>query len=136
MKLIIAGTRTLTEYNWIRKAVAYAGTCTPPLNVKDITEVIHGAAKGIDTTAGIWAGHNNIPVKEFPAEWNNLKAKGAIVKTGKYGKYNAKAGFDRNEKMAKYGDALLAIIKDDSPGTKHMIETARQHDLQIWVYEV
>jgi len=136
MKLIIAGTRTLSEYSWVQKAIAYAESCDPPLVVKDITEVVHGAARGIDTTGGIWANNNNLKVKEFPAKWDDLKAKGAVIKTGPYGKYNAKAGFDRNEKMAKYGDCLLAIIKGDSHGTTDMINKAKQYGLQVWVYEV
>jgi len=136
MKLIIAGTRTLSDYNWVLKAISYAEGCDPALVRSEITEVVHGAARGIDTTAGIWAQNSGIAVKEFPAKWDDVKAPGAVVRTGKYGPYNAKAGFDRNVEMAKYGTALLAVIQGGSKGTTHMIETAKQHGLQVWVYEV
>ena len=107
-----------------------------------ITEVISGDAKGVDKIGEMWAKVNNIPVTKFPAEWNNLKQAGAIIKTRqnpwkkKKEKYNANAGFYRNEEMAKYSDALIAIqVEGDTPGTQHMIKTAQKYNLKIFVYK-
>jgi hypothetical protein len=55
-----------------------------------------------------------------------------VVKENKFGKYNAMAGFQRNEEMALYADALIAIT-NGSPGTANMIELARQYKLQIFI---
>lgn len=137
MKLIIAGSRSLNTYSLIEKAIQYASTCENPLVQKEISMVVHGGAKGIDSLAGIWAANNKIKVKVFEAKWKDIKVKDAVVRKNQYGQYNARAGFQRNEKMAKYGEALLAIIQSGgSSGTEHMIVEAQKQDLPVWVYEV
>ncbi len=90
-------------------------------------------AKGVDTLGERWAKRNNIPVKEFPAKWDDLEAEGALIKTGQYGDYNCKAGFMRNSKMAEYADALIAIDQD-THGTNDMIRQANSHGLKVFLY--
>ena len=36
----------------------------------NITEIVSGKAKGADSLGEKYASLNNIPVKEFPANWN------------------------------------------------------------------
>jgi hypothetical protein len=103
----------------------------------NITEIVSGTANGVDRCGEEYAKSNNIAVKKFPAQWDNIKAKGAVVKTNKYGKkYNVLAGFWRNKEMAEYADALIAIVKNDSPGTNNMIEIAKENGLEIYIYEI
>jgi hypothetical protein len=133
MKVIIAGSRSLKNFDLIQKAVDFSG-------FRDIiTEVVSGCASGIDSLAITWANHNKIPVKKMPADWDNLKGVPAHqIKTNSAGKkYNVKAGYDRNTAMAKYADALIAILAPGgSPGTENMIETAQNLGLKVSVYEV
>ena len=129
MKLLIAGSRSLMGVELINKAINEA-------NFSDITEVVHGGAVGIDTAAGWWAKDNNIPVKVFKADWKNIKIKNAIVRENNYGKYNARAGIDRNEKMGQYADVLLAVWDGKSKGTIHMIEYMKELNKEVFVYEV
>jgi hypothetical protein len=82
-------------------------------------EVVSGTARGIDSLGEAWAAVHNIAVKRFPAKWKEL---------GK------SAGFKRNEQMAKYGDALVAIWDGKSRGTMHMINLAKKHGLTVYVY--
>lgn len=132
MKLIITGSRNLKDHSLIPKAIKYAG-----IDRNTITEVVSGKALGIDTLGENWAKFYGIPVKEFPAEWENLKAKGVRIKTRPDGtKYNILAGFQRNQKMADYADALLAIEEFPSAGTEDMIERAKAKGLKVWVYEI
>lgn len=134
MKIIIAGGREFEDYNKLKKAIAQAGWL--------ITEVVSGGARGADKLGERWAEENNIPVKRFPADWNNIKAAGAIIKTNKWGKkYNANAGFQRNEEMAQYlakehPECRGVILMEGGNGTADMKKRAKKHDIEIHEYEM
>ena len=128
MKTIIAGCRWIEDFDIVCQAVVDSEF--------DITEVVSGAAKGIDTLGENWAKANDIPVKSFPANWKNIRAKGAVIRTNKYGKYNARAGHDRNEKMVKYAKALIAIWDGESRGTGDMIKLGHKYGLQVHVFMI
>jgi hypothetical protein len=99
----------------------------------EVTEVVCGGAKGVDELCSHWAEFNEIPVKHFPAKWDDLDAPDALIKKGKYGKYNAKAGSARNEEMALHADQLIAVWDGQSYGTGDMILKAHKHGLRIYV---
>ena len=126
MKTIIAGSRSIKNLNIVEQAIAASNF--------DITLVISGGAKGVDSLAEEWAKLNNIPFQEFLADWKNLDTPNAIIKANSYGKYNARAGLDRNEVMAKNGDALIAIWDGRSTGTQHMVSMAEEYNLKVFLY--
>lgn len=99
MKLIIAGSRdyhpTLEEIN-----TAIAEMAITP------TEVVCGEARGADTAGRYWAESYGLPVASFPAKWDQ---------------YGKAAGMHRNAEMAKYADALLVFIKNNSRGSLNMV---------------
>lgn len=129
MKTIIAGGRTFTNYAALLHAVARSDFF--------ITEVVSGKAEGVDALGERWADEFGIPVKPFPADWDDIDAPGAVVRTRHDGKrYNAKAGHDRNVEMAKYADALIALWDGKSKGTKDMIDLARLRNLHIFILRV
>lgn len=129
MKTIIAGSRDITDYNTVAMAIKNSGF--------KITEVVSGQARGVDTVGEVWAKSNGIPIKTFKPNWDDITADGAVVKTNKYGKkYNAMAGFQRNQEMADYADALIAIWKAKSSGTGDMIERARKAGLKVYIKEI
>jgi hypothetical protein len=130
LRCIIAGSRNITDYNLVDKAIRSSGFSDK------IIEVVSGKAKGADKLGEDWANAHNIPVKSFPAKWSDLSHKDAIIRENSFGKYDAKAGIRRNEEMGKYADALIAIIKDDSSGTTHMIEYMRGLGKLTYVWEV
>jgi hypothetical protein len=129
MKTIIAGSRTVNDFDLLVKVIKASKF--------EITEIVSGGAYGVDKMGEAYAQQNGIKCTVFPAEWDNLKADKAIVKINQYGKpYNVKAGFDRNQKMAVYADALIAIIQDESSGTNDMIEKAKKNKLQVYIHEI
>ena len=110
MKTIIAGSRHLNSINHVIEAVN--------LSKFKIAEVICGEARGPDTQGKNWAFIHDIPVKSFPADWE---------------KYGKRAGYLRNEEMAKYGEALILIWDGESKGSEHMLNLAKKYDLKIFV---
>lgn len=112
MRVIIAGSRSMTDAAEVATAIARSGFT--------ITEVISGGARGVDTFGEAWARRRRIPVRRFPADWR---------------RYGKSAGFRRNEAMAHVADALIAVWDGNSPGTRHMIATARQRGLRLFVWQ-
>lgn len=97
----------------------------------DIEEVVSGGAAGADAMGEAYARWAEIPVKKFPAEWDNFNLPGAVKKRGKHGDYNATAGFFRNEEMAQYADVLILIWDGKSRGSMNMMEQAEFYGLRI-----
>ena len=110
MKTIIAGSRTLTNYDTVLDAVVNSGFI--------ITKILSGGARGVDSVGEVIARDFNIPIAVYPADWNTL---------GKV------AGFIRNEAMALDADALIAVWDGRSPGTKHMIKLANRLKLKVYI---
>jgi hypothetical protein len=108
MKVIIAGGR---DYNFNPSDIAYLNKLRITL---PITEVVSGAAKGADKCGEDWAKKHNIPIKQFPANWD---------------KHGKSAGFKRNKQMAQYADA--AILFPGGRGTDMMFGLAKEHGLKI-----
>lgn len=103
MKLIIAGSRHFDE-SLIASVIEFYFKLEG-VKLPKVTEVISGKARGVDTAGEYWASTQNIPVAEYPANWE------------KYGKM---AGHKRNQCMAHYGDALLVIWDGYSKGSSNM----------------
>ena len=87
----------------------------------DVTEIVHGDARGVDRTAAAWGKRQGYVVKAFPADWccsNEAPrhAQGAI----------------RNIAMARYADAV--VLFNGGSGTQNMFETAKKHGLRIFDY--
>lgn len=105
MKLIIAGGRDFTD------DLLMETTSQNHSLMEAVTEVVCGMARGADTVGYNWAKENNIPIKKFFANWDQL---------GK------KAGYLRNVEMGEYADALLAFWDGHSKGTRHMIDIMKR----------
>ena len=101
MRLIIAGGRDITDRAIFRAVIRRCQDWTD-----EATELVCGMARGVDTMAYNWAKFYKIPIKEFHPDWK---------------RYGPAAGPIRNEEMARYGDRLIAILKENSKGTKNMI---------------
>lgn len=103
MKVIIAGSRTFNDYEYLKQSLK-------ELNL-DITEIVCGEAKGADTLGRRYGEENNIPIKSFPAQWDL---------------YGKSAGYIRNSQMGDYADYLVAFWDGKSKGTFNMIEYMRK----------
>ncbi len=116
MKVIVAGSRDITDYDIVRKALDEARE-----NGLEVTTIIEGGAQGVDSLATRYAIEHGIEHIRVPADWK---------------RYGRGAGRKRNEQMAVMGDALIAIWDGKSRGTRHMIDCARQRTLHVKVISV
>lgn len=102
MIVVIAGSRDITDYELVERAIKESGL--------QITMVLCGQARGVDTLGEQWAKANNIPVRYYPANWKT---------------YGKQAGVLRNRYMAEDCDAVI-VIHNGSPGSKNMLDEARR----------
>lgn len=110
MKLIIAGTRTFTDYQFLKDRLdkllsEYTGEI----------EIISGACRGVDKLGELYARQYGYPIKTFTPNWT---------------KYKFGAGFRRNIQMAEYATHCVVFWDGESRGSKHMIETAMKYKLK------
>ena len=135
-KIIVAGPRECTDKDLIYEAIDFG--------IKELgkpTMIVAGGCIGVDKMAIEYAKEHGFNYVEDYADWNNIKVQGAVIKervnpwTKKKEKYNANAGFQRNERMASYSDALIAINIGNTPGTSNMIKIAKDFNLKVYIYE-
>ena len=122
MKLIIAGSRSIKDLRAINQGIKHCidnNFITSPLSIQCI---VSGTANGVDKLGETYARLNDIPVKQFPANWSDISTDPVKVKYNQYGPYNALAGFNRNKQMAEFADAALIVWDGKSSGSKDMIE--------------
>ncbi len=98
MKIIIAGSRDIYSTALVRLGIRESGF--------QVTEIVSGAARGIDQAAIDVAAIDGISLSIWPADWD---------------KFGKAAGNLRNGEMADYGDGLIAVWDGESRGTGNMI---------------
>jgi YspA, cpYpsA-related SLOG family len=111
MKLIITGSRSITEHGELARAVA--ATKIKP------TRIIIGNAKGVDTLAENYAAMMKIPCDIVEAPWN---------------KYGKPAGTIRNDEITDQADALLAVWDGKSEGTLSLIRMMNSKQKPVFVH--
>lgn len=110
-RVIVCGSRDWTDRNAIAERLA---------DLPGDTVVVHGAARGADRIAGQEAQKLGLLVEEHPADWNL---------------HRKRAGFIRNEQMAKLGaDLCLAFWDGRSRGTAMMVDLAEKHGIPLELY--
>ena len=132
-KVIIAGSRDFDNYRMLKKKVDSILS-----NIEGDVEIVSGTAKGADELGEKYARINKIPVKQFPAPWEDIEGKPEWQigerKDGK--KYWKGAGHFRNEEMAKYADAAILFSVNGSPGTANMYHCAISYGLKVRMIKV
>jgi len=128
MKVIVAGSRHITDYQLVSQVIS---DTLAKYNIQ-ITEIVSGCAAGVDSLGEQWALENGIKVEPFESNWDDITVPNALIRTNKWGKqYNARAGFQRNERMAEYGNE-----RHDRPCYKAWIICIKIYNrgLKLWVF--
>jgi len=110
MKTIIAGSRTIQSKKLFDSIIEKYPS--------PVTEVVCGMAAGVDRLGYDWAVEKGIPVKEFPADWDE---------------YGKGAGPIRNKQMGEYADAAIIIWDGKSRGTKNMMNIMIKLKKPMWL---
>lgn len=108
MKVVIAGSRGFNDYSFLKRKLDHLLQ-----NQTDVT-IISGTARGADKLGERYAKEKGFDIIEKPADWENL---------GK------RAGYVRNEEMAKIADAAVIFWDGESRGAKHMIDLCDKHNV-------
>ena len=112
-KVIIAGSRDITNYHAVCAAVAKSGFR------EIISEIVSGHARGVDQLGEKFAKEHKIPMRIFPADWDT---------------YGKSAGHRRNREMGDYADILIALWDGKSRGTKGMIDYMYSLDKRVYIH--
>ena len=128
MKLLIAGSRSITDYEKVKDTIENFVDIEEFLSRsgRKIDKVITGGAIGVDQLGARWAREKGIPVLICKPNWK---------RDGK------RAGFIRNSLMIamldkKEGDMLLAIWDGKSRGTNDTIEKAKKEGVGISITKI
>jgi len=121
LKIIIAGSRTITDYNELISALrnATAENFFQPANT---IEIVSGGAKGVDMLARKYALESDYKLTEMKPEYKGKNDRGAPLR--------------RNKDIANYGDLLLAIWDGKSTGTKDIIEYTKKLGKPVYIHYV
>lgn len=108
MKVIIAGSRSITDYATVEQIVLKSGF--------EITEVVSGGARGADAFGERFAAEHSIPMTQFLPDCPSCRRNAARM---------------RNRAMAQYADALILIWDGKSRGLAHLLREATAHGLKV-----
>lgn len=109
MKLAIIGSRNLHVENFDKYL---------PENV---TEIVSGGAKGIDTDAGNYADANGIKLTVFKPQFNRFRGGATHI---------------RNKEIVNYADEVLAFWDGNSHGTAKVIEYCHETSKKVTVIKM
>lgn len=110
MRVLVCGSR-----DWADEDVIADRLADLPAN----TQILHGAARGVDQIAANIADLYGLEVFAFPADW-------AV--------HGRRAGIMRNLVMLdEHPDLVLAFQRDGSRGTQHTIDEARRRRIPVEV---
>ena len=107
MKVAVIGSRGLS--------VTDLGRYLP----ENTTEIVSGGAKGVDTSARVYALAHGIKLTEFLPE---------------YTRFGRSAPLKRNITIIEYSDIVLAFWDGKSRGTKFVIDNCRKLGVEVRVY--
>ena len=110
MKVIIAGSRNFNDYSILERKMNII------LKNQDDVTIVSGTARGADKLGERYAGENHHKLEKYPAMWDI---------------YGKKAGYMRNEEMAKDSDGCVVFWDGKSKGTKHMIDISKKFNLKL-----
>lgn len=114
-RVVVAGSRNFDDYNRLSDVL------DKYLADKSNVIIVSGTARGADRMGERYAAEHGLKIEQFPAEW---------------GKYHKGAGPIRNMQMVQSADAVVAFWDNESAGTKHIIDCARQKNIPCKVISI
>jgi hypothetical protein len=116
IKCIIAGSRSFDDFEFLKEKTDIflsKFTCNNKL-------IISGTAKGADKLGEKYSHEKNLKLIKMPADWEE---------------HGKKAGYLRNAEMANIATHCIIFRENNSKGSTHMINIAKNKKLNIQVYD-
>jgi len=113
MILLIAGSRTFDDYEFLKRKVEES------IELEEVSLVISGGAKGADLLVEKFALEHELDFRCYPANWD---------------KYGKRAGFIRNTEMVSLADVVLLFWDGKSKGTKSTLQLTRNKAKPLKVF--
>lgn len=116
MKIAIVGTRNpgVSYQEWESILISR-------INASEVSLIVSGGAKGIDTYAKLFAARHLIPLMEYLPE---------------YSRYGRKATLRRNTQIVREASTVIAFPTPDSKGTFHSIKEAMRLSKRLIVIDI
>ena len=112
MRLLVCGGRTYSDktamWAWLD---AFHASAEGPIDL-----LIHGAARGADALADLWAFSHDITIRRYFAQWSD---------------YGKAAGPLRNQQMLDEGKPDLVAAFPGNRGTANMVKLARAAGIKV-----
>lgn len=83
---------------------------------RPIGRLVHGAARGADNLAALWAMTRHVPAVPYQADWE---------------KYGKAAGPLRNQRMLDNEQVDLVVAFPGGKGTRDMVQRARRKGIEV-----
>jgi predicted Rossmann fold nucleotide-binding protein DprA/Smf involved in DNA uptake len=116
MKLAIVGTRNPSiSYGDFEKLLL------EKIDLSDVTQIVSGGAKGIDTYAKLLAARHHIPLMEY---------------LPKYDQFGNFATLRRNTQIVQEANVVIAFPSAESKGTYHSIKEAERLHRRLIVVKI
>lgn len=122
LRVIIAGSRDFNDYDLLKKSAI--DIINKKTMLPDLSRIVSGGARGADTLGERFANEMGLEITRFIPDWDGL---------------DKRAGYVRNAEMAKFAvqddndGMLIAFWDGKSKGTKHMIDLANKHGLEVHI---
>jgi hypothetical protein len=110
MRVLVCGGRTYQHLDRLSKELGAINDLRP------ISCIISGCARGADTLAMFWAKQKGIEIARFPADWKT---------------YGLSAGSIRNQQMLDEGKPEVVVAFPGGRGTADMVSRARKANLEV-----
>jgi len=113
LKILVYGSRNIEPVSLLRRILR---------GVPKDSIIIHGAARGVDSTAGTVARQLGLEVEEYPADW----------KRDRRG-----AGPIRNQLMLDQSPDIVIAVHDDpllGRGTRDMVDRANRKKVPTFIF--
>jgi len=127
VRLVVTGGRDFFNMTVVERALRAVQQRIGPIGI-----LIHGDAQGLDKTAAYAAVQLGLPVLAFPAKWNDVTAKGAVIGYRRGVPYNKLAGHWRNQHMIDQGKPTLGLVFPGGTGTEDMAQRLIAHNIAVF----
>jgi predicted Rossmann fold nucleotide-binding protein DprA/Smf involved in DNA uptake len=112
--IAVVGSRTFNNYLILE---LYLDKIIKERNLTEVT-IISGGAIGADMLGELYASKHDLPLRVFYPDWKSL---------GK------SAGYIRNKQIVEASDLVVAFHQNNSKGTQHTIDLAKEYGLEVIV---